>query len=289
MADRSTYIGSTESVALVEPEASPFCSPMSIFLDKTELAERAEPTERMNAGKYLERAILNEWNKRNGWAFVFNETPHMRDDGIGATPDAVDLLNREGAEVKTVTPEVREHWDNGTPRYIWWQAQHEMLCADLDRIVVIAQFGFQRLAHEWIKRDREAGDRIVKACGEMWKRIRGELPPPEPDAHKATTEALRRRKLEAKVIELGDDVREWSQILATAEKREKENAAVIAEMKNKIRAALGDANTGIWPDGTGWRVQTITRKESVVKASTYTAMKRIKNKDAEKEWDGVSE
>lgn len=282
--DRSRYIGSTEIVALVEPESSPFCSPYSIWLEKTGLIERAAATERMNAGKYLERAILFEWNRRNDREMAFNDRPFFWDvdERIGATPDglATDAALHEGAEVKTVTPEVRQYWDGGTPRYIWWQAQHEMLCANLDRVVVIAQFGFHRLAHEWIERDLDAGERIVKACNEMWRRIDGELPPPDPDSHPATTDALKRRESTAKAIELPPHVRDWSDNLGMIDRHIKELEEEAQGLKNKIRAAMGDASVGVWPDGTGWKIRNQPASEFVVKKKAHSVMVRINNKES---------
>lgn len=280
MTDRSTYIGSTEVVALVEPEASPFCSEYSIWCDKAGLVERSEPTERMNVGKYLEKAVLGEWNVRNWRSFEFNRETFFHSEGIGATPDGVDWPKEEGAEVKTVTRERRADWHNGTPRYIWWQAQHEMLCAKLSRVVVIAQFGFEELSHEWIEADPAAHERIISACDTMWKRINGALPPPDADGHRATTNALKKRSVEAKAIELSHDAREWSDELGMLERQIGTLSDEAQSLKNKIRAAMGDASTGVFGDGSGWRVQTINRKETVTKASSYSAMKRIKSKEA---------
>lgn len=279
--DRKSYIGSTEVVALVEPDKSPFCSPFSIFLDKCGLSEKEEPSERMKAGKYLEKAILDEWNQRNARDFIFNDFPHFFAEGIGATVDGIEKL--EGAEVKTVTRERRSDWDNGTPRYIWWQAQSEMLCSHLDRVVVIAQFGFDSLAHEWIERDEVACKKIVDACNEMWKRIRGELPPPEADGHPATTRALASRQLNAKVVQLSHDVQKWSDEAKLEAKLASACAAKSQALENKIRAAMGDATTGLFGDGTGYRITTINRKGYKVNPSSYQQMKFIKNKDSVEE------
>lgn len=288
--NRNEYIGSTEIVALVEPDASPFTSAYKMWCEKTGLIEREDnPSERMKTGKFLEEAILAEWNKRNNYAFVFNNEPHFYKEGIGATPDGICAATNEGAEVKTVTPFMMSHWDNGTPRYIWWQAQHEMLCTGLSRIAVIAQFGFERLSHEWIEADPIAHQAIIDECDAFWARCRGELPPPSVDGHKATTEALARRKHDARVIELDAAARDLTDRLSNVERYAKDTAKEAQELKNQIRAALGDASTGVFPDGTGWRINTVNRKESVVKASSYTTMKRIKAKDTVEQWDGETE
>jgi len=289
MSDRSTYLGSTEIVALVEPEASPFCSPYSIWLEKTGLVEREEATERMGAGKYLERAILEEHNRRHGRNFVFNSEPRFWDSAkrIGATVDGIE--GDEGAEVKTVRMDRMKDWDGGTPRYIWWQTQHEMLCSGLRRICVIPQFGFDRLRFEWIDVDPDAQERIIAACNVMWDRIDGKLPPPDADSHDATTKALKRRRVDAKVIELPRALRAVSDDLAAVKYKIKTLAKEARGMENEIRAALADATTGIWGDGHGWRVTTVNRKGYTVEPSSHTEMKRLTPKDAEDFGDTADE
>ena len=294
MTDRKMSVGASEVAALFG--CSPWQSEYGLWLLKTGLAEEQPDTERLRAGRYLEKAILEEWKSRHAYSYeggshgLFWNTNNIRHKAhafISATPDAVGF-DHDGdgnerkivGDVKTVTAQRRQDWHDGVPEYYRLQLQQQMLVTGASRAVLIAQFGFDELASEWINADASLQEEIVKRVSTFWRRVQGELPPPEADGHDATTDALRRRKLQAKAIVFGDDVREWTQILTAAEKREKENTAVIAEMKNKIRAALGDADTGVWADGTGWRVQTITRKESVTRASTYTALKRIKNKDA---------
>lgn len=297
MSDRSKSIGASEVACLFG--CSPWQSEYSLWLLKTGLVEEQASTERMRAGLYLERAILDEWLSREcpldevGVPLKHNthSFSHPTYPFITATPDAVAIIGGVGyvGDVKTVDNTRRRDWDDGVPEYYRIQLQTQMAVTGSARAVLIAQFGFSELSHEWIDADQALQDEIVKRCCEFWKRVQGELPPPDPDGSDATTEALKRRRVDAKAIELSPDVRTWTEELEAIERKGRIIGQNARSLKNKIRAALGDASTGVFGDGTGWRIQTITRKEAIVKASTYTKLSRIKAKDAETEWDGAEE
>ncbi len=303
MTDRSKSIGASSVAALFG--CSPWQSEFSLWLEKTGLVEQQADTERLRAGNYLEEAILTEWRNRNGFEALWSEKSYLVANDvsrqlkthpfISATPDAIGKIVEDGKEtlvvgdVKTVTRERRADWNDGVPEYYRLQLQQQMLVIGASRAVLIAQFGFDELSHEWIDADPALQEEIVKRCCEFWKRVQGELPPPDPDGSDATTNALRRRKLEAKAIELSSDVRDLSDRLANVERYIKEHEKEAKRLKNLIRAAMGDATTGVWPDGSGWRITTVNRKEAVVRAGSYTTMKRIAPKDAVEAWDGVEE
>jgi predicted phage-related endonuclease len=272
-----------------------------LFCKKVGLVPPREDTERLKVGRFLERAILEEWIERHNNIETVDRLDwndrsyaHKGYSFITATPDAVSGTYPDGstldkcflvADVKTVEPMRRADWNDGVPQYYQLQIQQQMLVTGAKRGVLIALFGFNELSHEWIDADPKVQDEIVQRIVTFWKRVQGELPPPDADGSEATTKALKARVLTAKAIELPPEVREWETILAAADKEAKKHEAVAQEMKNKIRASLGDANCGVHGDGSGWRVQTINRKEVVTEASTYTKLTRIKSKDTEQGWE----
>jgi predicted phage-related endonuclease len=276
----------------------PYESEYSLFCKKVGLVPPREDTERLKVGRFLEQAILSEWKGRYAYAYsggsrgLFHNTDiqtHRAYYFITATPDAMGFETDERgdeykivADVKTVEPMRRADWNAGVPEYYRLQIEQQMLVTGAKRGVLIALFGFNELSHEWIDADPVLQNEIVKRITTFWKRVQGELPPPEADGSDATTDALKARVLTAKAIELPPDVREWEGILAGAEKEVKKHEAVVQEMKNKIRASLGDATVGIHGDGSGWRVQTINRREVVTKASTYTKLVKFEPKEHEK-------
>ncbi len=290
MSDRSKSIGASEVAALFG--CSPWQSEYSLWLLKTGLIEEQESTERMKAGNYLERAIFQEWLSRecpdcDGIDIPLKHNTHRFSHPtypfITATPDAVAIVGGVGyvGDVKTVDQTRRRAWDDGVPEYYRIQLQTQMAVTGSARAVLIAQFGFDELSHQWIDADPALQEEIVKRCSKFWRQVQGELPPPDPDGSEATTNALKRRKVESKSIELGPDVRELTRRLDIVSIDAKRANEAVQELKNKIRAALGNADTGLFPNGEGWAIRTVNRKEAVVKASSYTTMKRITNKNAE--------
>lgn len=294
MTDRNKSIGASEVAALFH--CSPWQSEYGLWLLKTGLVQQQASTDRLRTGQYLERAILDEWNRTsqldpfewNGDRFY-----HGKYGFITATPDGA--IHEDGnivrvCDVKTVTREMRANWNDGIPEYYRLQLQQQMLVTGAKRAVLIAQFGFDELSHEWIDADPALHEEIIKRCCEFWKRVQGELPPPEVDGSDATTNALkRRRRMNAQAINLPDDLQDMARYIDAYEKTAKEHIAKAQEIKNKVRAAMGDATIGLFGDGSGWRITAISKKEYIVKASSYMQMKRFKQKDAVEQWDGETE
>lgn len=285
MIDRRNSIGASEVAALFG--CNPYQSEYGLWLLKTGLAPEQEDTERLRAGRYLERAVLAEWQQRNPEIILAwnNETrAHASYPFITATPDAIGIPVGDSVDVvgdvKTVTRERRADWKWDLPTYYQLQLQQQMLVTGALRGVIIAQFGFDELGHAWIDRDAEIQEEIIKRCVTFWKRVQGELPPPEVDAHPATTAALKRRNVQAKAIELSSDVRDWSDRLANVERYIKQNEAEAQDLRNKIRAAMGDASMGLFIDGSGWAIRQQPESEFTVKKKAHTVMRRIKNRDA---------
>ena len=300
---RNDSVGASSVAALFG--CSPWQSEFSLFAKTVGLAPEQEDTGRLSSGRYLEQAILAEWKKRydigNGpddnyatWmAWNDKSVAHKAYPFITATPDAIGAQPRwvDGAtvdgvsdiivvDVKTVTRERRADWNDGVPDYYRLQSQQQQLVCGAQRGLIIAQFGFEELAHEWIDADEKIQDQICSRIITFWKRVQGELPPPEADGHRATTEALARREVTAKAIELGPDIRALSDDLAGIERLQREFAAEQQRLRNKIRSAMGDASVGVFPDSSGWKIRQQVASEFMVKKKAHTVMARINSKEA---------
>lgn len=277
--DRTKSGGASEVAALFG--CHPFISYYSLLCDKTGLSEPRADTERLNAGRFLEPSILQELNRITGSEFAHNTRMTSFTPRITATPDGIwHRMPIAVCDIKTVLPFMSDHWKDGTPEYIKWQLRQQMLCVNAESAMTGAMFGFSSPRHEWFERNKEDDDKIIAAWNEFWEIVDGKRPWPEPDGHRATTAVLAQQKPQASVIELGSEVQEWSDELAMLEAKAKAIEPRQQELKNMIRVALKGNSVGMFSNGNGWRVSIIKRKESVTKASTYTAMRRIKGKEA---------
>lgn len=285
---RRESVGASEIGALFG--CSPFQSEYSLWALKTGLIQEQEDNERLRAGRFLEEAILNEFNRINKMEITYNAKTYTHDrHPLSATPDGIWRLDEPKyeamkygivADVKTVGPHMHEKWENGTPEYIKLQIQQQMLVLGAQRGLTIAMFGFSDPRHEWIERDESIHAEIIKRIETFWKRVTGELPPPEVDGHRATTAALKKRVALSKSIQFDEGIREYAQIMAEHSEKIKVSKQIVDEMENRIIAAMGNAEVGLFADGTGFNIKTIQRKAYEVKANSYQQLKRIKNKEA---------
>ena len=257
-----------------------------------------ETTSRQQIGLDLEPAILAAWARDEG-VTVRHNTTSLRSEalpGLGATPDGL-RLRQDGlvdstVQIKTVQPWERASYLDGVPKHYWLQVQQEIMLtqASVSTCVthgwLVCQFGFDDRAATRIEADNKAQLSIQRNAEKFWQRVRGELPPPEADDHDATVTALMRKRREPKTIDLADDriaravldiderIRTWTVAAGTAKRK-------LAEAKAEMLLALGDADRGVFPDGSGYAVQTIVRKAHEVKASEYKKLVRFTNKNAE--------
>jgi hypothetical protein len=99
---------------------------------------------------------------------------------------------------------------------------------------------------------------------------------PAPDgseSSKRTVRALWPRTNLGETRPLGDEFVEFKKTLDAAKKDRDDAEAHIAEIENKIRAAIGDAEVGSLPDGGRFTLRSQTRAEHVVKESTFRVLR----------------
>lgn len=272
-------VGASEIAALFG--CSPWESEYSMWCRHVGLYEKQEDTERLRVGRFLEKAILEEWCGRMGIVATHNTTSftHQTNEWIRATPDGIgDGLV---VDVKTVEPMRRGDWAGGVPEYYRLQLQQQMLVRGVDRAFLVALFGFGELAHEEVQADFALQAEIVSRIDTFRQRVEGTLPPPPVDGHKATTAALMGQKHVEGIVSLSPEARAWSDRYIVLAAQRKAIEAEQREISNKIRAALSGNTKGTFADGTGWQIINVKESTSVRKASTQ--LRRITNKQAE-EW-----
>lgn len=285
-------VGASEIGALFDEH--PYVSRYSLWARECGLLldEQDEHTDRQEMGLLLERPILDIWARRefpnnHGTVIVHNTESFKLPDGSSATPDGLFRLVLPSehivatVDVKTVQPHERHAWLDGIPRHYWWQKQQQTRATGAAAGYLVAAFGFTDIAHTLVEADEEAHERITKEVATFWKQVRGEMEPPTPDGHRATLAALFAKKREPKTIVLDDIAEDTDRNIRSLTKQ-------IADLKKELNAekayalkVLGDADSGVFPNGSGWKVQTIVRKEYTAKASTYKKLSLFSGDEAE--------
>lgn len=295
-------IGASDVAALFHEH--PYMSYYTLWARESGLLahEPDERTARQQIGLDLEKPVLEIWAKREGLTVGHCTESTKRHDGISATPDGYvfrfptleELTQNANArhiieatvDVKTVQPHERKQWLDGIPRYYWWQQQQQMLVCGVTHGYLVALFGVDRIEHTRIEADKEAHAKIIDAAATFWKQVRGELPAPEPDDHKSTLATLMGQKRESKTFDLSAPnidalARQIDEEIQMAAEAKSMAEKMHREAKSKMLRLLGDADRGVFSDGSGYEIRTVSKKEFTVKASTSRQLKRFTNKDTE--------
>lgn len=187
-------------------------------------------------------------------------------------------------QIKNIGFGSAEHWADGVPSYYRIQCTQEAMVWGATRCTGAALIAGQRLA--WDDVEVPTGGTLPTQLAGLTKRfwdenVQGGLQP-SPDASESAKRALaalypiERPEL---VLQLGLDhlemAREHDQIKAERARLKKRQD----EIENELRAAIGEAATCIFADGTGYTLKTIHKKAYAVDATSYRDLRRKKPKE----------
>jgi putative phage-type endonuclease len=282
---RQVGIGGSEIAAVLGE--SPHESALGVYARKVDndQGDDAELAEHMFWGLQLEAAIAEGYSKRTerpfrmaGQLLQSTEYPWMLVTLDGWTGDRVIQAEDWPLEVKNVGQFMAANWQDGPPRHIYLQAQQQLIVTGTDRVTVAGLAGGNKLMWQDVERDDVECRRIIHQSREFWQRVQNREPPP-PDGSDASKRALLKLypeqtkpvvALPAELVELDVELQDLKERLKVAGERRD-------WLENQIRAALGDHEVGLLPDGSGsysWKAQT--RKSYVVQESTTRVLRRHK-------------
>lgn len=177
---------------------STFSSELEVYLSKVEGVSR-ETTEQMDIGREIEPWIASQWwFSQTEWADYDDDLMIIQSDSLPFllhSPDAL-LLDGDfetpvaGLEIKNIRSD--HNWDP-IPEFYMAQVQHGLLCSGLDRWIVVALVGGQKLITREIEPDKEMQGRIALASERFWNTHILPQVPPEPDGSESAKRALERR------------------------------------------------------------------------------------------------
>jgi predicted phage-related endonuclease len=184
-------------------------------------------------------------------------------------------------QIKNLGLHSASHWENGIPLYYTIQCTHEAIVFGSDRTTGAALVAGQRLAWDDVPvaLDGLLPRQVVNLTRGFWERnVRGGVrPPPDgSDSARRTLEQLYPREKPETVLRLDADM------LAMAEERDALKARVstaekrLKEIDNAVREAMGDAESGMLPDGSGFTLKTVVMPEFVTAAKSYRKLHRKK-------------
>lgn len=256
------------SVAAAAAGIDPYRSRVMLWAELTGRAARTD-TEAMWWGRALEPVIDAAMSER-GYepmpapdGFTDPERPWL----VGH-PDGFVALDGSRAVYERKTVGQWAHRANGSgaavPLPYQAQAQIYMHLTDCARTLVATLVGGQRLEVGTVERDERAIAGLLERMEDFRTHLRRDRPPAPDgsDSARAAVIALFPDAQESKVYRLTRD--EWRDVRELRARREQREAIdwQIVELENRLKLAMGDAETAISPhdtDALHWRNQRVAR------------------------------
>ena len=282
--ERRKSIGSSDAATLWG--VNPFQSPLQLWQDKLGLVDHGEETEAMRFGTLLQPVVAEAFQRETGRPVRRNDGDKlavMRDLPIAAA--TVDGWQHRGSvegvlELKTTNAYARADWQENAPAYYRIQVQHQLMVTGLPFASIACLIGGQEFIWLDVERDEAFIQQHRRRVEAFWRNHIETETPPTPNAD--DRDALLRmfpQEVAGKIIELPALFVDLDAELAEVAAERKRLTEREDEIKNLIRAELGDAEAGIVP-GTGFMFKNKleTRKAHQVAESAARVLRRVKAK-----------
>lgn len=277
-------VGASESAAILGVD--PFKTRLDVWLDKVSpVKDKGVPSEAAEIGLLVEPAIAKLYERRSGRVIVAQQIrATMRGSPrICATPDGIDDTG-ELVEFKAIGfPHSELLGEPGTDEVpAWWiiQAQHQMLATGKRAVnFAVLKHGREYAAYR-VEQDPDLQDLIRDQVETFWVRHVETRTAPDLELP-ADARHLARifNRCEGDVVltdEMGTLAAEWDELVRHGRNAQQAaNAAKEAAdlVRARLLATLGNARFAALPDGRMLERAIRTRKEHVVKESTWVELK----------------
>ncbi|CAB4122680.1 hypothetical protein UFOVP32_52 [uncultured Caudovirales phage] len=285
--------GSTVTLHAFEPipdgasplgSCSPYTSAYKVWLTKAGkvMPEGWNPSERMNAGTYLEPALAQWAQAKWGWRLRKVRRYHQHDaiQGWGSSLDyevhgpgldPVEFKNIDGLIAK------RDWVIEGdeilvAPLHIQLQVQHYLGARNAKRAWIVACVGGNQLVRGEFARHEPTIARIAEAIAAFWASVAADAPPEHAATYDAVADQFAFGDALAPPADLNED--DEAAMLARRYLRIKQHSefteAALANVKGRLALKIGEATKA---RGDGFRVSwpVIERAEKTIPARLQTA------------------
>lgn len=280
--ERKRGIGASEwAVAL---GFSPRKSPFQLALEKLGRIEpeNFDDNEDIEYGLLMEPVTLEVLRRRTGR--VVNPWPqnefirHPELSYLGCTPDAIQIDKDRGeapAQAKNNNAFLIKEWRESPPLLTQVQIQAEIFVMEKSWGTLCATVGGNRFRYF----DVDRNDRFINAALPVLKRFwdaisAGELPDVDPSHSTAVALAKMFPESNGLTVQLPGEFGKHFTELEAVKRCQKALKSRRGHLENLFKEAIGENTTGELPDGrfVTWKEQT--RKEHVVRESTFRVMRQ---------------
>ena len=286
LAARQRGVGASETPALMGLVS--YASPVSLWAVKTGRViedDAVFENERMRWGTKLEPLVAEEYDRQTGrevqqWGDLlsYDALPF-----ILATPDYFFEDNGENipVEIKTTDVSRASDWAEGVPDRVYCQIQQQLAVTGAPYGSTGVLVGGNTFRWADVERDEAYIESIVNTCGEFWEYVTSDTPPPM-DGSEATADAIKKmwpQGAPGEAIVLPDEVYDWKRDIDAAKAAVKLAKEQQARIENEVKAALGNNEVGLYPDGSvAFTYKTQVRKSYTVKDASFRVLRARKVK-----------
>jgi putative phage-type endonuclease len=251
--ERKGYLGSSDAAAVLG--LSRWKSPLSVWAEKTGqvVPEDISGKLQVKLGHKLEQAVAELFMEETGLTLHrVNETIfHKKYPFIAANIDRRIVGHNAVVEIKNIGAWSRDQWaDGGAPDEYIAQVFHQLAVTGWDRGYLVALIGNSDLKIVPIERNEAALKELVRQEVEFWESyvVPKVMPVKFSRLDKGTLDALFPTASEGKTVELTDTEASAIEYLEGLREDKRNVEGNIEKIENQLRAALGDAETGVVGD-----------------------------------------
>jgi putative phage-type endonuclease len=238
--------------------------------------------ESLEWGREIQPVVLRMFTKRTGIEVEdlgpFTIQRHPDYPWLGATLDGLAKTCDGPAvvEAKNVGSYKAGDWNGDEPPLrVAIQIQHQMLAAGVDIGFATACIGGNKLAWRRVEKNERFQKALIDVLKGFWDCVLSKTPPPVDGSH-ATARAIAAMWPEdsGATVVLPPESADWDRQLTDAKEAIKAAEAKKLAAENLIKAAIGEASFGDLIGGGSYSWKQQSRKEMIVKASTFRVLRR---------------
>ncbi len=228
---------------------NPWRSPLAVYLDKRGEIEDGPDNERMYWGRQLEDVVARHFAEVNNVKIrrVKRILRHRKYDFFIANLDRTITRPKAVLEIKTGGLMQVDRWADGKlPAEYELQVRWYMMVTGISEAWAAALLGGQHYREAYIARDHEMEEYLIEIALDFWRMVQEGTPP---DPTHTDTELIKAMYPRSKpiTITLPDSTDHGRLVIAKTHldiyKKE------VAELENRIKASMGEAEEALLPDG----------------------------------------
>ena len=244
---RRRGIGGSDAAAIAG--LNPWKSPVEVYYEKLGEIPPVEDNERMYWGRVLEDIVAREFSKRTGKRVRRRNAilQHPKHGFMIGNIDRELVGEKVGLECKTVGEYSKDDWkEDRVPEQYIIQCQHYMAVTGYGGWWIAALIGGNKFVYKYIERDDVIISALIELESQFWDMVQSQTPPPM-DGTDSAGNVLKLMYPESKpntAINLPNEAAELIEIREALKVQVKELDMRLAETENKLKAMLGDNESG---------------------------------------------